>query len=373
MTLQATVELIVADYLASHPDSDPEQLAEAIAREQSLEILDSLIPEPIRREYLGRVLSVQEVDEERWRLRIGYPAHLASAQIGQLMHLLYGNVSFYPRIRLAGVQLPASLIDSLPGPIGGIPAIRRLTGVEQRALLLTVLKPRGSSPETLAHLAEQFALGGGDILKDDQNLVETRIKDFRARVACCAQALERAAQQTGRPCLYLPHVAGSGQHLGQQLDTVAELGLKGVVLCPWFMGMETAAEAARSRGLMWLAHPAGAGVWTECPDRGASAELIFGLWPRLAGADLSIYPGSGGRISAQQANESAIIRALTEPLGSHHSTLPCSGGGKTLAQVPELARQFGDDLAVVVGGDLLLHGQGIQAAVAATIEAVNKP
>ncbi|MGY6587181.1 MAG: RuBisCO large subunit C-terminal-like domain-containing protein [Wenzhouxiangella sp.] len=361
------MELIEADYLASQPTRPPEQLAEAIAREQSLEILDALIPDDIRRDFLGRVLSVEAVSEDQWRLRIGYPAHLASAQIGQLMHLLYGNVSFYPRIRLVDARLPASLLDALPGPLGGIPAIRRLVGSQNRALLLTVLKPRGSSPETLARLAEAFALGGGDILKDDQNLVETDLNHFRQRLACCAQAIERAAQTTGRRCLYLPHVAGSGQHLQRQLDIVAELGLHGVVLCPWFMGMETAAAAARSRELLWLSHPAGAGVWTETPDRGASAEWIFGRLPRLAGADLSIYPGSGGRITAQQADESGIIRALTRPLGHHLPTLPCSGGGKTLAQVPELASRLGPDLAVVVGGDLLLHGDGIQAVVSSTI------
>ena len=362
------MELIEADYLASQPDRDPEQLAEAIAREQSLEILDALISEPIRRDFLGRVLSVKAIRDDQWHLRIGYPAHLASEQIGQLMHLLYGNVSFYPRIRLVDVRLPRSLAEALPGPIGGIPAIRDLTSVHGRALLLTVLKPRGSAPETLARLAEAFALGGGDILKDDQNLVETDLDRFRQRIGCCAQAVDRAAQSTGRRCLYLPHVAGSGAHLHRQLDAVAEHGLKGVVLCPWFMGLETAAEAARSRGLLWLSHPAGAGVWTETPDRGASAELIFGLFPRLAGADLSIYPGSGGRISARQADEAAIIRALTQPLAGHRPSLPCSGGGKTLAQVPELATRLGPDLAVVVGGDLLLHGAGLQAVVRSTIE-----
>lgn len=364
------MDLIEATYIASRPDRAPEVLAENIAREQSLEILDELIPDAIRAEFLGRVLAVDAVDEQAWALKIGYPAHLASGQIGQLLHLLYGNVSFYPRIRLAELALPGSLLDALPGPIGGIPAIREHIGVRDRALLLTVLKPRGASPEQLADLAGRFALGGGDILKDDQNLVESDLDAFERRVSRCAEAVDRVAQQTGRRCLYLPHVAGSGGHLHRQLEIVAGLGLAGVVVCPWFMGLETAGTVAREHDLMWLAHPAGAGVWTEGDTIGMAPELVFGQLIRLAGADLCIYPGSGGRISTRGLDEQRIAAALTGPLGQHRASLPCTGGGKTLAQVPTVAAELGPDCAVVVGGDLLRHADQLSQQVATTISSL---
>jgi ribulose-bisphosphate carboxylase large chain len=367
----ATLDMscIEATYLATRPERDPEELAEAIAREQSLEILDELIPEAIRRRFLGRVLDVQPIDDHRWSLRIAYPAHLASGQLGQLMQLLYGNVSFYPRIRLSELALPDALTASFKGPLGGIEEIRKYISVDDRALLLTVLKPRGSSPEQLAQLAERFALGGGDILKDDQNLVEDSMERFVARVAACADAVERARQRTGRACLYLPHVAGAGPHLHRQLDWVAERGLAGVVMCPWFIGLETASAAAAGHGLMWLAHPAGAGVYTQADDRGMAAEIVFGQLPRLAGADLTIFPGSGGRISLGGPDDDRrIARELTRPRSLLAPSLPCTGGGKTLEQCAEVAETLGQDCAIVVGGDLLRRGERLGPFTARTID-----
>ena len=363
--------MIEAVYLATRPERSPDELAEAIAREQSLEILPELIPPDIARDYLGRVSDVRQLDEKRWALTVAYPERLASRQIGQLLHLLYGNVSFYPRIRLLDLRLPDSLLACFPGPLGGVDMIRSCTNSGHRTLLLSVLKPRGSSPAILAELAYRFASGGGDILKDDQNLVETDLDAFQQRIHACAEAVDRAAQSTGRRCLYLPHVAGSGDHLQRQLEAVRQQGLAGVVLCPWVMGLEHAASAARDHGLMWLAHPAMAGSLTQSNDSGIAAELVFGTLPRLAGADLVIYPGSGGRISTgDNATAKAIHRRLLDQQGLHRPALPCSGGGKRLSDLPEMTREYGADCAVVVGGDLLLHGREMAEKVRATIAAL---
>ena len=366
------MDLITASYVATHPDRDPAVLAENIAREQSLELTRGLIPDDIAKRWLGRVLSVQSVDEQRWRIEIGYPAELASRQVGQLLQLIYGNVSFYPRIRLVNLSLPESLLDQLPGPIGGLPAIRSLIDVPKRALLMTVLKPRGSEPEILARLARDFARGGGDLIKDDQNLVDCDLAEFQRRVSACARAVDQAAQETGRRCLYLPHVAGSGDHLKRQLDSVVELGLPGVVLCTWIMGLETAASTARQRGLMWLSHPAMAGTFTEAGDRGIATQVLLGTLLRIAGADISIFPGSGGRLQTVQDDEiEATCRALTGLLASMPASLPCFGGGKTLDQAPETAARFGSDCAVLVGGDLIRRGPSAQQAVEMTIAALS--
>ncbi|QOC21303.1 hypothetical protein IC757_09570 [Wenzhouxiangella sp. AB-CW3] len=361
--------LIKATYMATRPDRDPELLAENIAREQSLELTRSLIPDDIARRLLGRVLAVEPTDEQRWRLIIGYPVELASQQVGQLLHLVHGNVSFYPRIRLAGLELPPELLCTLPGPMAGLPGVRSWTGIRSRALLMTVLKPRGSTPKSLAGLAGAFASAGGDLVKDDQNLVEHDLDQFRDRVMLCAQAIEKAQDKTGRACLYLPHVAGSGSHLERQLEYVARLGLGGVVMCPWVLGLETAATRAREHGLMWLAHPALAGSLTEPEDTGVSSAVLLGTLVRAAGADISIFPGRGGRIqSRHDDDEAATCHTLTQPLGPLHPTLPCLGGGKTLAEAPDTAQRLGNDCAVLVGGDVIAQGDNLAVKLKETIE-----
>lgn len=362
------MELIKATYTATRPDRDPEALAENIAREQSLETPPSLVPDSVAERFLGRVLATRQIDDNRWALEIGYPAELASGQLGQLLQLLYGNVSFYPRIRLTDLDLPDALLRQLHGPLGGIEGVRSITGVPRRPLLMTALKPRGSAPEHFADIAYRFASAGGDIVKDDQNLVESDAQDFTSRIRCVSQSIETAAEHTGKRCLYLPHVAGSGDHLHRQLEAVAHHGLHGVVLCPWIMGLETAATAAREHGLMWLAHPAMAGSLTGPGDHGVSSEVLLGALVRVAGADISIFPGSSGRITSGHDDEQAICARLTEGLGRLRPSLPCIGGGKTLEQIPGSLARLGLDHAILSGGDLLGRGDRMAADLAATIE-----
>ncbi len=358
--------LIRASYLAHRPEQAPEALAEAIAREQSLEILPELIPQELARVWLGQVLAVARVNEDCWRLEIGFPEALASAQLGQLLQLAYGNVSFYPRIRLIDLALPDGLLARFHGPSVGASGIRSRLEAPRRPLLIGVLKPRGSSAEHLAGIAQAFAAGGGDILKDDQNLVDEDLAAFEQRVRLCAEAIDRASQASGRPCLYFANVAGSGEHLRRQLEIVADLGIAGVVLCPWVMGLETASAAARDHGLMWLAHLAMAGSFTEPEDRGICPSLIFGLLPRLAGADLVVYPGSGGRLSLSRPElGERIEQRLLEPLAQLKSSLPCIGGGKDMDQATAGQRITAG--GVVMGGALLRHGQALEAAVRSMI------
>jgi ribulose-bisphosphate carboxylase large chain len=363
--------MIEAIYLATRPEMDPTALAEAIAREQSLEILPALIPKAIGDRLLGRVLSVTRRSDDVWEIRIAYPEVLASLQLSQLIQLLYGNVSFYPRVRLIDFTLPATLSAAFQGPADGIRGLRHRLGVYRRALLLTVLKPRGSTAEHLAGLAERFVRGGGDLLKDDQNLIDLSFEAFVHRVSACADAVDRAGEATGRNCLYLPVVSGAGGALHRRLEWVARRGLPGVVLCPWIIGLEHAAAAAREYGLIWLAHPAGAGSHTQPTDHGVAPELIFGRLPRLAGADLTIFPGAGGRISlgaGTRGPDRAIAEALRSPWHAIRPSLPCTGGGKTIAQLPETVDELGVDCAIVVGGDLLRAGAEMTAATRRAIE-----
>jgi ribulose-bisphosphate carboxylase large chain len=363
------VTLIQATYVATRPDREPGLLAENIAREQSLEIPSELIPAAVAERFLGRVIAVERREEQRWAMTIGYPVECASGSLAALLQLLYGNVSFYPRIRLTRLGLPAELLAEFPGPMAGLKGIRKHIDAPDRALLLTVLKPRGAALSRLVELASAFARGGGDILKDDQNIVDRELGEFRKRIAGCAEAVERAADSTGRRCLYLPHVSGSGDELKRRLAAVVEAGLSGVVLCPWALGLEAASRAARDHGLMWLAHPAMAGVWTEPDDHGISPAVLLGTLVRLAGADISIFPGRGGRIASRHADEEkSICEALTGPLGHIKLSLPCSGGGKTLDQAAEFARSHGPDGALVVGGDLLRRGRDLESATRATIQ-----
>ncbi len=358
-------------YHATRPERDPQALGEAIALEQSVEVIEELISPAIRQALVGRVESVEAVDEDRFRIAISYPGEVAAGQIGALFHMLFGNISFYPRLRLVDLTLPETLLARLQGPRFGLEGVRKAVGIQGRALLCSAIKPRGAPVEQLARLAGDFALGGGDILKDDQNLIHEDFESFKARVDACATAVEEASQKTGRRCLYLPHAAGAGSALQRQLEFIHRRGLPGVLMCPLVLGLETAGRAAADHDLIYMAHPAMAGSFTEPSGHGISAGLLMGSLFRLSGADISVFPARGGRISTPGNDSRETVARLTGPMGDIRPALPCPAGGKTLDMMPDMAREYGPDCAILIGGDLLKARERLARVTADCIETLS--
>jgi ribulose-bisphosphate carboxylase large chain len=73
---------------------------------------------------------------------------------------------------------------------------------------------------------------------------------------------------------------------------------------------------------------------------------------RLAGADLSVYPNYGGRFSFSREECWDVANALIGPLGDLEPAFPSPGGGMTLDRVEEIVEFYGNDVALLIGGDL---------------------
>ena len=82
--------------------------------------------------------------------------------------------------------------SSFRGPRFGVRGLRKLLSVKYGPLLMTALKPMGTSSDKLAEMAFAFALGGIDIIKDDHGLANQVYAPFEERVTKCAQAVRRA-------------------------------------------------------------------------------------------------------------------------------------------------------------------------------------
>ena len=186
-------------------ENDAEALARKIAIEQSVETPESLISQEIENTYVGKS-SLSRIGDDVYTLALTYHEAVLSRQFNQLLNLSFGNVAMYPNVRLVDIQLPDSCLQFFQGPLFGVEGIRQLLDVHDRPLLATALKPRGYSAQQFADMAYEFALGGGDIIKDDQNLIES-FDEFKSRVVNCHQAIQRANDRTGKQCLYFPHIS----------------------------------------------------------------------------------------------------------------------------------------------------------------------
>lgn len=347
---------IIATYRLQCEPGQAEKLARFIAYEQTVELPEAMVSDRrLLDEVVGQVRSLQPDGADHWRAQIAFNAELASGQFSQLLNLLYGNVSMAQGIRLVGMDLPESLLQRFSGPRHGIDGIRALLGVYDRPLLATAVKPRGLSDQTLAELVGRFALGGGDIVKDDQNLVSPDFESFKRRVDACAKAVNAANAQTGRQCLYFPHLAASDEALDDYAEFVLELGLHGVLICPMVIGLDRMRYLNQRYGLVCMAHPAMSGVYTQSRDHGIAHDVLLGSLFRMAGADISVFPAPGGRFPYTAEECAGLASALTRPLGQLAPAWPCPAGGMRFESLPQLEQDYGADAVLLIGGSLLGH------------------
>lgn len=353
---------IVAVYEVPGPAARAAQLGGAIAFEETVEVpLDFPLTSDIRDGIVGRVGPVEPTSGGKFRVEVDFPAALAAGRLGTLLNLVFGNASLWPEVRLLDLRLPDSFLASFRGPNWGIHGLRRLLKAEERPLLATALKPMGSTDDELAAAAAAFARGGGDIVKDDQNLVDATRTDFERRVSRIAAAVARENARSGRTCLYFPHLSAPQEELEDRLRFVLGRGLKGVLICPAIVGLDTMRSLAEKRRAVFMAHPAYSGALYAERSHGLEHSLYLGSLMRLAGADITVFPNAGGRFSFTPEECRAIAARARAPLGRLLPAWPAPGGGMRLDDTAAMARDFGPDTIWLVGGSLLMHPGGPQA------------
>jgi ribulose-bisphosphate carboxylase large chain len=351
---------LIAVYEVPGPAAEAEKTARAIAFEETVEVpFEFPLSSRIREEIVGRPGPVEPLPGGRFRVEIDFPAALAGGRLGALLNLVFGNVSITPGVRLVDIKFPESFLSAFSGPSYGAAGVRDLLGVHGRPLLATALKPMGSTEKELAATAAAFARGGGDIVKDDQNIVDASFAAFRSRVSRIAEAVARTS------CLYFPHLSGPQEELAERLRFVLGEGLKGVLICPAIVGLDAMRALAGRRKAVFMAHPAYSGAFYADRSHGMEHALYLATLMRLAGADITVFPNAGGRFAFTPEECRAIASRGREPLGGLAPILPAPGGGMSLDSTDAMTKDFGADAIWLVGGRLLMHPGGAEAGARA--------
>lgn len=325
--------------------------AEALAREQTVELDAALVPAALRSRIPGRV-RVLESGPRAARVEIAFDPALVAGDLPQLLNLLFGNVSMQSGVRVEAIAWPDELLATLPGPRQGIAGLRRLAGVPARPLLCAALKPLGLAPRDLAALAGRLARGGVDLVKDDHSLAGQPCAPFAERLARCQEAVARANAATGGATLYLPNLTGPAATLLERAARARAAGCRAALVSPLLVGLDRVAEIAAASGLALLGHPSLSGGLLG-RRHGLAPELVWGDLFRLAGCDGVIYPNAGGRFRFGLAECLAVACRLRAPLGGHRPAFPVLGGGVDAGALGRWRRVYGEDTVLLLGGSLL--------------------
>lgn len=368
-----TREEITATYRVQSAAADVQALARDIAVEQTVEVPEELFAGTrIEEEIVGKVLSIDPISDSEYQfeVKIAYNAALAAGQLPQLLNLVYGNISMKNPIQLVNLELPDSLLRKFRGPKFGVEGIRTLVGVYDRPLLSTVLKPRGTSDEQLAAIATEFALGGGEIVKDDHNLVDDSFDEFRKRVSLCQRAVDDANLQTSRRCLYFPYLSTPIDQLDRYLEFIVHEEITGILISPLLMGLDVVRSVSERYPLIIMTHPTFTGTYYRNDQHGIEIGLMMGTMLRLIGADISVFPNVGGRFKFTYEECESIARRLRSPLGHMRTGFPAPAGGMRFDNIPEMTSHFGADTVFLVGGALLKHGPTVRQSTVELLQSV---
>ncbi|MGC5616376.1 RuBisCO large subunit C-terminal-like domain-containing protein [Georgenia sp. Z1491] len=340
------------------------------------------LTDELRAAHEARVLDLQPVPAAdlvdngsagSWYLAtIAVPSVNVGDSIPQLLTTVIGNdASTSVQAKLVGLDLPPDLLARFAGPRHGIDGLRERVGIHDRPLLLNMVKPcTGLTPEAGAEIVHRTALGGVDLIKDDELLGNTEFSPVVDRVRAYTAAIDRAADETGRRALYFVNVTDRPDRMLDTARRAVDAGAEGVMVAYANAGYGSMQALAEAVEVPVLGHFAGSAPYYENPTTGMSSDLANGLLPRLAGADLSLVntPYGGYPISPVAYRRTAA--ELTSDRPGLRRTAPIIGGGVHPGTVRRYVDEVGADVVLGVGGAIQGHPGGAAAGVRAMHAAI---
>jgi ribulose-bisphosphate carboxylase large chain len=345
-----------------------EARARAIAVEQSIEMpVAAITDDVVRSEIVGHVEAIVEKARGLFEVRISLAAETIGADAGQLLNMLFGNTSLHDDVTLHDVELPVEFATAFGGPRHGLAGLRRRAGAPVRALTCSALKPQGLPAAKLAELAQAFAHGGIDYIKDDHGLADQGYSPFEARLEAIASALRSVERPGGGATCYVPSLSGDLDRLRAQIALASQAGVDTVMIAPMIAGFANVQRLVQEHPrVAFVAHPTLGGAARIAPP------LLLGKLFRLIGADAVVFPNYGGRFGYSPDTCHAIARAALADRDALKPCVPVPAGGMTTDRVREMLDFYGADVMLLIGGALLEAGERLAEATAAFVAEVER-
>ncbi len=371
---------------------DPEKLAAKIASDQSTGTFVA-VPgetEELKARVAARVTAVRRLEPlqqpsfpssgtgpfHRAEADIDFPLDAVGTDLAALMTIAIGGVwsiSGLSGIRIVGMKLPQEFAAAHPGPQFGIPGSRKLTGVYDRPIIGTIVKPAlGLRPHETAELVKELIDADVDFIKDDEKLMSPAYSPLAERVKAIMPLILDREQKTGRKCMYAFGIsAGDPDEMMRNHDAVLKAGGNCAVININSIGFGGMAFLRKRSGLVLHAHRNGWDILTRHPGLGFDFSVYQQFW-RLLGVDQ--FQINGIKVKYWEPDQSFVdsFHALKEPLFSDADCpLPVAGSGQWGGQAPETYERTGKtlDLLYLCGGGIVSHPGGPAAGVRAVRQA----
>lgn len=354
-----------------------EKAARQIAIGQTIGTANAQEVEALK-DYMAKVVDITpmeatppDVTQRQALIRVAFPVKTVDCDLGTLLAVLFGKLSMAGPIRLVDLAVPESLVSRYGGPRFGISGVRQQVGVPSGPLLMSIFKPCLGLPESvLADMFRTQALGGVNLVKDDEILSDKNFDTARRRLAACLEAGEAARRETGRTVLYAINLTGPAESVLDRARILVADGANALLfnyLC-YGLPMLNALRLDSAVNVPLVAHPSLAGAFYGSPLHGVSPAALFGTLPRLAGADLVLFPSPYGSVALPLADALAVKTTLTQPVYDMLPAFPVPSAGITAEMIPQMVADFGSEMVINAGTGIHDYPEGSLAGAHRFVE-----
>ncbi|MCU1263454.1 MAG: ribulose 1,5-bisphosphate carboxylase, partial [Bryobacterales bacterium] len=349
----------------------------------------------LREAHAARIESIEELDTATspslpgggkpkganvWRranVELSWPLSNMGPSLPNLVATIAGNLfelNPFSGLKLLDVSLPSAFLDRYQGPQFGVPGTRRLTGVFDRPLVGTIIKPSvGLSPEATAMTVDALAEGGIDFIKDDELQADGPHCPFQDRMEAVMRVINRHADRSGRKVMYACNITGDLDEILTRHDAVEAAGGTCVMVSLNSIGLPGLVALRKRSRLVIHGHRNGWGIYSRSPAIGMSYIAYQKFW-RLAGVDHMHVNGLANKFCEDDASVIASARECLTPMfdvpGRGCEIMPVFSSGQSVRQAPGTWQALGStDLIFACGGGIMAHPGGIAAGVRAIRQA----
>ncbi|MDB5325601.1 MAG: ribulose 1,5-bisphosphate carboxylase [Phycisphaerales bacterium] len=385
-------ERIIATYRIETP-LPLEQATAVLAGEQSSGTFVNVPGETdeLRRRYGAVVESITPLDESktpalpgsrmkgnrglyrRADVRVSWSIENFGYNLPTVISTLQGNLyelAQFSGLRLSDVEFPDSFGQHFAGPKFGTAGTRKMTGVEGRPLIGTIIKPSiGLSPQQTAELVGKLAAADIDFIKDDELLGNPPHSPFKDRVSAVSEVLNRHFDKTGKKVMYAFNITDELDQMQANYDAILAAGGTCAMISLNSVGLIATKKICDRGQLVIHGHRNGFGAMNRHPLLGIDFLAWQKFW-RLAGVDQMHVNGIANKFWEDDDSVVRSMAACAKPLVGTPPVLPVVSSGQTGLQAPETYRRTQTiDLLYQAGGGIMAHPGGPGAGVAALRQA----
>lgn len=384
------MERITGTYFIETPLS-PGKAAEVLAGEQSSGTFVAVPGETaeLKERFAARVESVEELGSvnqpsissdkntsaqyHQAIVKVSWSVENFGYNLPVLISTLQGNLyelRQFTGLKLMDIDFPDGYVQHFSGPKFGIEGCRKLTSVEGRPLIGTIIKPSiGLTPQQTAKMVQTLGEAGIDFIKDDELLSSSANSPFEERVEVIMKVVNALADKTGKKIMYVFNISAEIDEMLHRYETIVKAGGTCAMISINSVGISGVKKICDIGELAIHAHRNGWGMLTRHPLLGIDFPAYQKLW-RLAGVDQIHVNGIQNKFWEGDDSVVRSIEACLKPMANGYSVLPVVSSGQWGGQAFETWRRTKTvDLLYMAGGGIMAHPMGAAAGVTALQQA----